>query len=150
MSHKLFTCLYLLLLITGCSGNIRFGGKVTFSDDDSPLTNGTVCFVSETHVARGILNAEGGYRLGTSARSADGLSPGTYRVYISGAYEKIEPVVPIRGGNDAEPIVREMPRVLLIDGKYMRPETSGLSVEISDKVKSFDFQVDRPVSTKNK
>lgn len=69
------------LIMTGChSGKVPVSGKVTFSDDLSPVS-GTVYFQSENHLARGEIKKDGSYVLG-SEKSTDGLPPGTYRVYI--------------------------------------------------------------------
>ena len=130
----LFACLVVIsatMLGTGCSnGNVSFGGKVTFSDDDSPLTLGTVCFESPTFLGRGELNQDGKYDLG-SLSTSDGIPKGTYKVYVTGA---------AKGGmsDKGSPIL-----IPIIDPKYVAASTSGLSVTIDGKSKSFDIKVDR-------
>ena len=132
ISSTLFlTVFFMATIISGCSnGNVRFGGKVTFSDDDSPLTTGTVCFESSTFLGRGELDKNGKYDLG-SLSAKDGIPKGTYRVYITGAAQ---------GGTDEKgtPIL-----VPLIDPKFVAGNTSGLTVTIDGSSKSFDITVDR-------
>lgn len=119
------------IFVLGCSnGNVRFGGQVTYSDDGSPLTMGTVCFESSTFLARGELDSNGRYDLG-SLSAKDGIPQGTYRVYITGA---------AKGGMNEKGVLVLVP---LIDPKYVAGNTSGLSVTIDGKSRSFDIQVNR-------
>jgi len=127
----LFMSLLLATFASGCmNGNVRFGGTVTFSDDGSPLTMGTVCFESSEFLARGELDQNGKYDLG-SLSAKDGIPKGTYRVYITGA---------AKGGMNERgaPVL-----VPLIDPKYVAGHSSGFSVTIDGKSRSFDIQVDR-------
>ena len=50
---RYYAALVLLCGIPGCGSNIYFGGRVTYSDDGSPLTTGVVCFESTSFLARG-------------------------------------------------------------------------------------------------
>jgi len=135
MNNTRFFIIALLVLMTvGCSDSkVQLSGKVTFSDDGTPLEAGTICFTTETYAARGVLAQDGTYTA-SSVNPKDGLPPGKYRVYISGAHRVIE-----RGPG-------EMPLYIpLIDTKYEDSETSGLELEVSAKTKTFDIQVDRYV-----
>jgi hypothetical protein len=137
MKSCLFVGLSLtLLLLVGCGDKVGLGGKVTFSDDGSPLGTGTVCFETDTYLARGTLKTDGSYVVG-SLSEKDGLPAGTYRVYISGAEKEI--------GQDKEGMAIMEP---LIDTKFSIGSTSGLSVDVTASKKTFDFKVDRYVSPK--
>ena len=131
-TQKTLFCTILLLLAfaLGCSGNVRFGGNVTFSDDGSPLTIGTVCFESSSFLSRGELDQNGRYNLG-SVSAKDGIPKGTYNVYITGAAKGSM-------NESGAPVLTP-----LIDPKYVAGHTSGLTVTIDGKSKSFDIQVDR-------
>lgn len=80
--------LLLVLIFTtiGCNSKVPMGGKVTFSDNQSPLTVGQVSFRSDTVHAFGCLQPDGTYILGTN-KEMDGIPKGTYRVTIDHAVE---------------------------------------------------------------
>lgn len=122
--------LFVLLLLSGCGNNVKLRGKVTFADD-TPLTVGTVCFQNGAFLARGFLQPDGSYVVG-SLTEVDGLPPGSYRVYIAGAQRVI--------GEDKDelPIYES-----LIDEKYARPETSGLTLKVESSQRRFDIRVDK-------
>ena len=141
-------CFVLILLcgMIGCSQNVKLGGRVTFSDDESPLTTGVVCFESDSFLARGVLNQDGYYDLGSLALK-DGIPKGEYRVYISEAVavEKAtithvpgQPEYVMRSGGVGGKML-----IPLIDPKFTAGKTSGLIVTIDGSSKKFDFQVDR-------
>ena len=136
----------------GCGPNVKFGGKVTYSDDGSPLAVGMVCFESDSFLARGELNKDGYYDLG-SQNLKDGIPKGVYRVYISGA-EDVEDIA-AQGDGQADYATYVMSSASmagtmggkifspLIDPKFTSGNTSGLTVNIDGTSKTFDFQVDR-------
>jgi len=121
------------ILATGCSNNVPLKGKVTFTDNDEPLTQGTVAFLKDGIVSRGTIQPDGTFVIGTE-KVSDGLPPGTYQVYITGS----EITTPINeyGANSYEP---------QIDKKYESPDTSGLTVTVDASTKTFDIKVDRIV-----
>ena len=82
--------LILLLLFAGCSGNVGLKGTVTFLDDDSPLTVGTVALLKDGKIARGDIKPDGTYVVGFESER-DGLPPGTYQIYILGFIPLIPP-----------------------------------------------------------
>ena len=127
--------LLLILVLTGCSDNIAVSGKVTFSDDNTPLTVGMVFFETETFQARGVLDSEGRYQLG-SRELTDGLPAGQYRVYIGGALVE-DPR--IRSG--------EGPPLPLLESQYESGTTSGLTADVDKSNKKFDFSVGRNMQT---
>jgi len=129
-----FLSLLVLICAVGCGTNVPMGGTVTFSDDGTPLTTGTVFFETDTFEARGMIQGDGTYRIG-SAAEADGLPPGKYRVYIRDAHEYVRV-----GAGDT--VVDNV--VPLIDAKYANPNMSGLEVEVTGGSARFNFTVDRP------
>lgn len=120
-----------LLVVVGCGRQVKMGGRVTFSDNGDPLTMGTVVFKTEIFQARGEINPDGSYQIG-SFKYKDGLPRGTYQVYVTGAIQQEE-------GTDGSTV--EIP---LIDMKYANPNKSGLTVTVDGSTKTFDFQIDRP------
>ena len=122
-------CLFLLAI--GCnSGKSGLKGKVVFSDDQTPLDGGTVCFVSDQGISRGAIGKDGSYVAG-SIGANDGLPPGNYRIYFMDTelYEDVP------GGGLPKMIRR-------IDAKYESPDTSGLTLEVK-KSMTHDIHVDR-------
>jgi hypothetical protein len=121
----LFTVLlFSLLLFSGCSNYVPFGGVVTDSDGQ-PYTKGYVIFTNATVSARGKLQSDGTYQL-DSLKNGDGLKPGEYQVYISG--HRRDPTGGLNLVSD-------------IDDKYENPSTSGLTCEVT-KGGRFDFTVE--------
>ena len=135
MKKRIFFTVFLgiLLLTIGCSDDkVGLSGKVTFSDDNSPLTVGTVYFTTDTYEARGTIEEDGTYRV-SSVSDKDGIPPGEYKVYILGAEKNT---------GQMAGMYEQMEQ--LIDEKYASKGTSGLSVKIDKSTKTYDFQVDRP------
>ena len=140
MNKRYFGFLALLasLCVWGCgNGNVGLSGQITFSDDGSPLTVGTVFFVSDSHLARGDISSDGTYRLG-SLSEKDGLPAGVYRIYISGAIK--ESGTDNRGGMGGGMGADMIP---LIDPKFTNAKSSGIEVDVTSSLKTFDFKVDR-------
>jgi len=126
--------LSLLLVLTGCGNHVGLSGKVYFSDDQSPLTVGTVNFETDSFFARAPLKPDGRFVVG-SLGDADGLPPGQYRVYISGALESVTTGEGARATTTFEP---------LIDQKFMSAATSGIVIDITSTKRDFEIVVDRP------
>jgi len=118
-------------LVVGCSNNVSLKGKVTFSDNDEPLTQGTIAFLKDGIISRGTIQSDGTFTIGTD-KVSDGLPPGAYQVYITGS----EKVIPINefGSNAYEP---------QIDKKYESPDTSEITVEVNASTKEYNIQVER-------
>jgi hypothetical protein len=130
--HTFCSLALLLVFLVGCgNGNVSLKGKITFSDDGSPLTEGTVAFLKDGKQSRGTIKEDGTYVVGTE-KTTDGLPPGKYQVIVSAL--KSIPIDEENGIYNYEQ---------LIDRKYERPETSGLTIEVNASTKTFDFQVDR-------
>ena len=130
-TRTLFFLLLTALMLTavGCSDKVQMRGKVTFSDDNSPLTSGQVSFQSDTVLARGYLKPDGTYILGTDTEK-DGLPKGTYRVSIDHAMEAIP------GAPNAMGLLAPVMRPLIVP---MAPTT----VVVDGKTKVYDIVVDR-------
>ena len=128
-SKSLFFLLLTVLVLaaTGCNDKVTVRGKVTLSDDQSPLTVGTVVFQTNTFQARATLNPDGTYLMGTLS-DKDGIPKGTYQVTINGA---VEPV----GGDASKFIVPKM-QPLIVPLKDM-------TVVVDGKQKEYDIVVDR-------
>jgi hypothetical protein len=121
----------LLFLAVGCNGgNCSLKGKVVFSDDQSPVTAGTVCFLGKDGLARGNIDQKGNYVVGFT-EERDGLPPGTYQVYLTGT--ELSELVP---GSSFPKITN------LIDFKYASAETSELTVEVKSSM-TYNIKVDR-------
>jgi len=136
----ILTICVLLSVLVGCGGHVGISGKVTYSDDGSPLTVGTVVFRNGNLISRGNIQSDGTYTMG-SRSAADGLPQGNYQVYVFGAEKVLVQGNPNKG---IDPVTEP-----LIDAKYTNPETSGLSVEVKKSTR-FDFKVDRYVGKKGK
>jgi len=119
--------LFSLLLVIGC-GQPKISGKVIYSDDQSPVTHGTVMFHGSHGVARGIIQSDGRYVI-ESIKKNDGLPKGEYKISIKETQVNIGP--------EALPVYKN-----LIDKKYESPDTSDLFLNVT-KSQTFDIQVDR-------
>lgn len=128
----LFFVLFACVFVSGCgTDHKRLSGKVTF-EDGSPLTKGEVIFVTESFQAVGTIQEDGTYTVG-SLGMADGLPPGTYRVYISDAVEYL-------GGDIDSPMAAKP----LVAAKYTAADTSGLTCEVPTENNRFDITVSPP------
>lgn len=137
-NSMLFALSLSLLLLVGCDGNVRLKGKVIFSDDNSPVPTGTVNFKTDKYQARGSLNPDGTFAVGSKGNT-DGLPAGTYQVYFSNTYEvvgKCELGIDVYGS--------------LIDEKYANYETSDITIEVTPSKKYVEFVVDRNKRTAKK
>lgn len=134
----------LTVFVAGCGNKIRVRGQVLFSDDQTPLAVGTVILQSDTHLAKGAIQPDGSFEVG-SVKANDGLPPGVYRVSISGAVKSPESQAMDSSGNAMDSTstmsAPDVPQPL-IDVKYTNPETSGIVFDTS-KDKELLILVDR-------
>jgi len=122
MIRTLISLLFLLTVL-GCGGsNVKMSGRVIYEDDGSPLTAGTVLLCTPTMQARGHLDKNGYFDVGTLG-DKDGLPPGHYEVAFVGAVDNED-------------------RALLTD-KWYSPKTSGVTVEVEKGMKSLEIKVNR-------
>jgi hypothetical protein len=133
--YHAFVLLFVCVCFIGCSENQRLSGKVTFSDDGSPLTTGMVCFENAENgkLGRGEINANGTYVVGFE-NDKDGIPKGTYKVFISNAIK--EKGIDKKTGM---PINEQ-----LIAPKYSNANISGLTFTADGKTKTFNITVERP------
>ena len=122
---SLIFLIFPLLLCAACSKNQPLSGQVTFRDDGSPVTEGVVTFTDGKSEARGKIAPDGKYVVGFE-KETNGIPPGQYAVYISGA-----------GKSDGNVFISS------IDVKYNEPKTSALTFTADGSTSTFDIQVDR-------
>ncbi len=146
MKNNVLICFiisWVLLAFVGCGRNCPVRGKVTFSDNGSPLTQGTIVFDNGKENGRAEINPDGSFVAGLQ-KPGNGLTKGTWNVSILGAETRVEAkAVKQPLGGLSIPMTPES-IILLIDEKYKRPETSGLSVTVDGSVSEFELKVDRP------
>lgn len=154
-----YHCLIILSVtfgIAGCgNGLVPLRGKVTYSDDGSPLTMGYVYFDNGKELARGKINADGTYVVGSRSAN-DGLAPGSYKIYVqatgpdpSGAVETVWQSGPASGQpQEAGTGLRR--QVPLVDSKFTSSATSGLKLNVDRTTKSHDIVVDKSPYLKQK
>jgi len=129
--HKpvfLIVMLTVLILSAGCGKNPKLTGKVYYIDDNSPVTRGTVIFLSSGYTGRAQIEKDGSYSVHSESEGY-GLPPGTYKVYL----DATEKVTVEGGGVKLENMVAK---------KYTRPDTSGLELTVN-KSQTFDIPVER-------
>ncbi|MDR0705994.1 MAG: hypothetical protein LBF88_13560 [Planctomycetaceae bacterium] len=126
--RKYFVIVFVgLFLVCGCGRNhVSLSGKVTFSDDGSPVPKGTIVFVKESFQATAAIQPDGNYVAG-SFSAKDGLPAGNYAVWLFGVTEILQ--------GEAERS--------LIDSKYESAETSGLTVNVDASTKTYNLKLDR-------
>ena len=139
----LFASFFVIALMSGC-GDPKVTGKVTFPDG-SPLTKGQVMFQKEGFIASGDLRQDGTYSAG-KAKDGDGLPPGQYQVFISGAMdtEETQPAQPQSTGLAKSPFFSTPRLIPLVASEFLSPKTSGLSVEVKGGSVKYDFTVEPP------
>ncbi len=127
-----------LLFVVGCSGNVKVGGTVVFSDDNTPVEAGQINFVSKSgdFQARGTIE-DGKFQV-TSIKPNDGLPKGDYDVYFTAIETITKESVTLPNGDTTEPETAPA-----IDLKYLSASTSGISQSITGPVKDLEFKLDR-------
>jgi hypothetical protein len=130
--HSIVVIVALVALGCGDANRVNVRGKVTFSDDGSPLTRGIVCLDNDKVMARGTLQPDGSYAIGVE-KDGRGIPPGSYKVSVLFAQEEIP------GGAPYSPRYNK-----LIDDKYSSRHTSGIELVVDPSTTRFDITVDRP------
>jgi hypothetical protein len=128
MKKKIIACVLIIIGfgLTGCSGNHRLSGKVTFEDGTS-ATRGMVIFTTETFQANGEIQQDGTFVVG-SEKVGDGIPKGTYKVYVTGIGKLIGE------GMGGTPLF-----VSTVHEKYMSASTSGLTCTVPAPGNKFDL-----------
>lgn len=131
------------LFVAGCgNSNVGLKGTVTFSDDGSPVTLGTIGFRKDGMVARGDIKEDGTFVVGFE-KEANGLPPGVYDVFLTGTEKAIVTEIGTRESMGVEQKVHDIKYEPQIAAKYMSADTSGLSIEVTKATKTYDIKVDR-------
>ncbi|GHT16991.1 hypothetical protein FACS1894189_2070 [Planctomycetales bacterium] len=132
MKKSAYLLICLLMLVVGCNKYVPLKGTVVFSDDGTPLTTGSVIFESGNIGASGALNERGEFVIG-SMKADDGLAPGTYNVFISGAVKDV--------GENSSRMESSIP---LIHSKFGNKDTSGIVINVDKNTKNVQIKVERP------
>lgn len=132
MMKQLVFLSLLVCVFIGCSKHQPVKGRVTFSDDGSPLTVGEIQFDDGQRMARATLEPDGTFIVGFEKKH-NGIPPGNYRIAISGAVKKL----------DNPQQVYPPPMEMLIDSKYADFKTSGLTLIVDETTKEYNITVDR-------
>ena len=132
--HLIFTLI--LTFTVGCGKNCSVSGKVTFPDG-TPLTKGHVLFETDVFQAKGPIQPDGTYKMGSST-PGDGVPRGTYKVSIQGV---VTPNFEPQG--EGRPPKVTMPKSPMIDLKYTSGMNSGLSCEVKGRTK-YNITVEPP------
>jgi len=116
------------LFFVGCGKNMKISGKVFFTDDNSPVTQGTVIFSNSSYTGRAQIGKDGTYSVHSESEGY-GIPPGTYQVYLDATDR-----VTLEGGG--------VKMEKLVATKYTKADTSGLTLTVS-KSQKFDIPVER-------
>ena len=118
----------LLLFLAGCGrGHVQLSGTVVFADDGSPVTKGSVIFSTPTFQARGDLDDQGRFTMGSFGQR-DGFPPGTYQVGVAGA------IVSDPSGARFYDLLAE---------DWRDPSTSGFELTIDQNTRDLEIRVER-------
>jgi len=138
------TALLILLFCVGCGKNVPLRGKV-LDQDGNPITIGMVNFSSEKGLSRAKIQSDGSYRVGT-LKETDGLPPGIYKVYVSGAEVPIESP-PSQGPQQldsmGQPVKRPPAFRRLLATPYTTEATTPLTCEVPVKGNRYDVIVEK-------
>lgn len=144
-------CLGLLCLsFLGCSNKQRVSGSITFPDG-SPVQSGTIYFVTDNYMGRATIDSDGTYDVSSLKRN-DGLPPGTYKVYVVGAFKSEEPGSSVedktgkaKGSSEKDlsgnKVVTMKAPVPLVHPKFCSADSTPLTFTVPGS-KNFDFVVE--------
>ena len=132
--------LCLVTVLTGCSDKVQVRGKVMLTDG-TPLARGEVIFERDVFSARGDIQPDGSYVMG-SLQANDGLPKGEYVVYIRGATEVGEAgQVRSLGGGGQTSMVSIASMTPIIALEYTSGSTSPLKCNVQ-KSMTYDINVE--------
>ena len=135
----LFSVVLSMFCAIGC-GNPRVSGKVTLPDG-TPIGRGEVLMQNDKLVAKGKIQKDGTYRMGTN-KEFDGVPNGEYQVYLLATdhYKFRGPDGKLYAPEEAQALQTgslttiPMPVAIpTIHRKYGSPETSGLTCSVQGK-----------------
>jgi len=115
-----------IILLTGCSQNVKVSGKVVF-DDGAPLETGVVVCSDGKAEYLGRIGAGGTYSMGV-LKDGTGIPKGTYAVCIRGAEEQTGRIVKLTGPSREE--VDEPERYCVVENKFTDHKLSGLTITV--------------------
>ena len=137
-----FLMLLVLLCGVGCSKNVSLRGKV-LDEEGNPITVGMVNFSSEKGLSRAKIQSDGSYVAGT-LKETDGLPPGKYKIYVSGAEVGIAPKGPPKLDAMGQPVQQMGGVQKLVATKYTTEANTPLSIEVPVKGNQYDVIVEKP------
>jgi hypothetical protein len=134
----------LMILVTGCSNQIKIYGTVKF-DDGEPVTEGTVNFRAENgNTFTALIHENGKYAPGHLS-DGDGIPAGKYQVWLAGTEKKVPRLS--SKGNDYD----LFDLIEVVHPKYTSRQPDGLTVEVnSSAARKFDITVERAPEPKSK
>jgi hypothetical protein len=136
---NLFFSGVLLLLLVGCSGNIKVNGTVKYVDG-STLTTGTVIFGNGKDQYQGDVKNDGTFRI-EGVKAGSGIPKGQYKVWLANTtiveYQ-------MKKNSNGEEVADKRVETVHVTQQFNSPETSGLSAEVDASHKTFDFIVEHP------
>ncbi|MDR1485103.1 MAG: hypothetical protein LBT09_09810 [Planctomycetaceae bacterium] len=136
---NLFFAGVLLLLLSGCSGNIKVDGTVKYVDG-SALTTGTVIFGNGKNQYQGDIKNDGTFRI-EGIKTGSGIPKGKYNVWLANT-TIVE--YKMKKNSNGEDVADKRIETVNVIQKFNSPETSGLSADVDASHKNFDFIVERP------
>jgi hypothetical protein len=138
MKHLfIVTFLFLILSISGCGNKVSSQGTVKFPDG-TPLTKGIVFLSNEMVMYQGEIPSDGTFSIG-EMKDGDGIPPGTYKVWISGAntWEDVY-------DEKKEKIIKRIERPV-IQPKFTEKDKSGLTFTVEKGKKNrIEIEVENP------
>ena len=142
MNYKFLTLL-LLVLCVGCGKNVPLKGKV-LDVDGNPITVGMVNFASEKgELSRAKIQSDGSYVVGTM-KETDGLPPGKYKVYVTGAEVAVESKGPVRYDAMGQPMTQLAGYHKLVATDFTTEAKTPLTCEVPVKGNRYDVIVEKP------
>ena len=142
MRFNTITLLVLLSFCVGCNSNVPLRGKV-LDQDGNPITVGTVNFSSAQGLSRAKIQTDGSYTVGT-LKDTDGLPPGTYKVYVTGAEIALPPKGPAQLDLMGQPIQQMGSFQKLVATKFTTESSTPLTCEVPVKGNQYDVIVEKP------
>ena len=131
-----------LLFCVGCGKNVPLRGKV-LDEDGNPITVGMVNFSSEKGLSRGKIQSDGSYAVGT-LKDTDGLPPGKYKVYVTGAEIAVAPKGPPRLDVMGMPMQQMAGYQKLVATRFTTEADTPLTCEVPVKGNQYDVIVEKP------